>query len=95
VILMTVPYRSTPYRDRANSGVDEAVTVGTGNAILLTSGQQVPLHWTKSALKAVTAFTTADGQALKLPPGHTWVALVPTGTAVNVVSPPAPATTAP
>jgi hypothetical protein len=96
VILQTVPYRPTAYRDRANSGVDEAVTVGSGTAILLTQGgQQVPLHWTKPSLKGLTVFTTADGRTLRLPSGTTWVALVPTGTAINVASPPPPATTAP
>ena len=80
VILQTVAYRATPYRDRANSGVDEAVTVGTGEAVLLTAGgQRVPLHWSKTDNKAVTSFTDASGAPLKLPPGQTWIALVPSG----------------
>lgn len=78
VILQTVPYRATPYRDRANSGVDEAVTVGSGDAVLLTTGgQRVALKWSKADNKTPTAYTDASGAPIKLPPGQTWIALVP------------------
>lgn len=87
VILQTVPYRPTPYRDQSGAGVDEAVTTGTGDAILLSGGQQVPLRWTKGSDRAVTMFTDATGRSLRLPVGQTWVVLVPKGTAVNVVNP--------
>ena len=87
VILQTVPYRATPYRDQSGAGVDEAVTTGSGDAILLTGGQQVPLRWTKQNERAVTAFTDATGRTMRLPPGQTWVVLVPKGSAVDVVNP--------
>jgi hypothetical protein len=45
VILEMVPYRGTPYVDTARSPVDEAVTIGSGTATLLTRGQQIALTW--------------------------------------------------
>jgi hypothetical protein len=87
VILQTVPYRGTPYRDQSGSGVDEAVTIGAGDAVLLTRGQRIPLRWSKTGDKAVTVFTDTAGRTLRLPAGQTWIALVPTGTAIDVVNP--------
>jgi hypothetical protein len=93
VILQMVPYRSTPYTDQSGSGVDEAVTVGSGDAVLFTGSQRIPLHWTKSGEKSVTAFTDSTGRSLRLPAGQTWIALVPTGTVISTVNPTAASTT--
>jgi hypothetical protein len=87
VILQTVPYRATPHRDQSGAGVDEAVTTGSGDAILLTAGQQVPLRWAKPSDRVVTTFTDATGRTMRLPAGQTWVVLVPTGAGINVVNP--------
>jgi DUF3048 family protein len=93
VILQMLPYRGTPYVDRANSGVDEAVTSGSGTATLLTEGKQIPLRWLKSGDKALTTFTDTAGVSIRLPAGTTWIALVPTGTPVTITAPPPPVTT--
>jgi hypothetical protein len=95
VILQTVPYRGTPYRDQSGSPVDEAVTTGSGEAILLSGGQRVSLRWSKPSEKAVTTFTDTAGKSIRLPAGQTWVALLPVGASVSVVNPAAVATTAP
>jgi hypothetical protein len=87
VIFVTVPYRATPYTDQSGSGVDEAVTAGSGDALLLTGAQQMPLRWSKPTNKAVAVFTDPAGRTVRLPPGQTWVALVPQGTRVDVVNP--------
>jgi hypothetical protein len=87
VILQTVPYRGTPYIDQSRTPVDEAVTVGSGEAVLFTAGQRIPLRWSKANDKALTMFTDLAGHSLRLPAGQTWVSLVPTGTGVTVVNP--------
>jgi hypothetical protein len=87
VIVQLVGYRGTPYIDRAGSAVDEAVTTGSGEAILLTAGQRIPLHWSKAGEKALTTFTDTAGRSVRLPAGQTWVALVPKDAPVNVLNP--------
>ncbi len=87
VIIQTVPYRGTPYRDQAGSPVDEAVTTGSGDAILLTGGQRVPLRWSKATDKALTLFTDSAGRSIRLPTGQTWVVLAPKEATIAVVNP--------
>jgi hypothetical protein len=87
VIIQRVGYRGTPYRDQANAAVDEAITSGSGEATLLTGGQSFPLRWSKSGDKSLTVFTDASGRTLRVPPGQTWIALVPTDAQVAVVNP--------
>lgn len=84
VIIQTVAYRSVGYRDSSGTMVDEAVSVGSGEAILLSGGAQLKLRWSKGSPTAVTQFTDAAGAPVKLAPGTTWVGLVPTGSAITV-----------
>ena len=84
VILQTVPYRSAGYRDSAGSVVDEAVSVGSGDAILLSGGAQLKVRWTKASTTATTQFTDAAGAPVKLATGSTWIGLVPAGIAVTI-----------
>jgi hypothetical protein len=75
--------------------VDEAVTSGAGDAVLLTGGQVLKMRWTKASDRAVAVFTDLTGRTVRLPPGQTWISLVPTGTAVDVFNPSAVTTTSP
>lgn len=84
VIIQTVAYRSVGYRDSSGTMVDEAVSVGSGEAVLLSGGAQLKMRWSKASPTAVTQFTDAAGAPVKLAPGTTWVGLVPTGTAVTL-----------
>lgn len=84
VIIQTVAYRSVGYRDSSGTMVDEAVSVGSGEAVLLSGGVQLKLRWSKSSTTAVTQFTDAAGAPVKLAPGTTWIGLVPTGSAITV-----------
>ncbi|MBA3654300.1 MAG: DUF3048 domain-containing protein [Actinobacteria bacterium] len=86
VILQTVPYRSTPFKDQSGAGVDEAVTTGTGDAVLLTAGQRVPLRWSKQSDRTATSFTDPTGRTARVPSGQTWVVLVPKGSAVDIAN---------
>jgi len=87
LVFVSVPYHPTPFRDQAGAGVDEAVTAGTGDAVLLTGGQALKLRWSKPSDKAVAVFTDLTGRTVRLPAGQTWISLVPTGTAVDVSNP--------
>ena len=79
VVLQKVPYRDTGFTDKTAAQVDEAVVVGKGDALILAQGRQVKARWAKANVKAVTTFTdAATGEPIAIPPGTTWLSLVPT-----------------
>lgn len=94
IILQTVPYRPTPYTDRADFAVDEAVITGSGNALVACDGHSVVARWQKSSPKAVTTYTNvANGTPVQLPIGRVWVSLVPTNGSITLQTPVALAST--
>lgn len=91
LVLQTVPYRSTEFTDRSNTGVDEAVITGSGKAIVACDGHAVEARWQKSSQKSVTTYTNAiTGAPIKLPIGRVWVSLVPTNGVITLKTPPPP-----
>jgi hypothetical protein len=94
IILQTVPYEATQYRDRANFAVDEAVVTGTGKALVFCDGAVVLARWSKPTTKAVTSYVSnATGAPIQLPVGRVWVSLVPTTGAITMKSTTASTTT--
>jgi hypothetical protein len=63
--------------------IPRALSVGTGDALILTGGTLIQAHWAKAAPTAITAYTDAAGQQVQLTPGQTWIELVPVGSAVT------------
>jgi hypothetical protein len=61
--------------------VPEAELVGEGEAWVLTDGQIVKGRWQKPAADAITKLVRADGTAIALTPGRTWVELPAPGLA--------------
>lgn len=93
VILQTTRYQSTPYTDRSNAPVDEAVTIGAGKALVACDGQVVEATWNKPSLKAVTSYSHAvTGKPIRIPTGRVWVSYVPTNGVITVKSPVVPGT---
>ncbi len=84
VIIQFVPYKGVGYRDSSGTPVEEALVVGSGDAIVLSAGRQVKAKWSKSSPEAVTAYTDGAGAPVKLLPGTTMVALPPPGAPVKV-----------
>lgn len=84
VVIQFTDYRPTPWRDRANSVVDEAVTTGSGDAWVLSDGKLVKGRWSRPSDNDITSYTDASGAALALQPGRTWLMLVPTGRNLDV-----------
>ena len=84
VIIQRTSYRPTPFKDPAGSVVDEAVVTGSGDAVILSQGRQAPARWTKPSANAVTTYTDALGNPVKLAPGRTLVALPPADAAITV-----------
>lgn len=83
VIIQFTPYRATPWRDRANSPVDEASVVGSGDAWVFSEGKVVKGRWSRPSDADITTYADSAGAPLKLTPGHTWLSLVPPGEPVT------------
>lgn len=84
VVIQKTPYKSVGYNDSAGNKVDEAVVVGSGDAIVLVYAKQVKARWSKPSPTAVTTYTDLNGAPIKLKPGNTLVVLPPSGNAVTV-----------
>lgn len=83
VIIQMTPYRATQWRDSAGSVVDEAVVIGSGEAVILSDGKIVRGRWDRAGDEP-TKFTDSTGAAVRLQPGQTWLSLVPQGQSVEV-----------
>lgn len=84
VIIQKTTYRPTPFKDPAGAVVDEAVVIGSGDAVVLSQGKQVGVRWTKPSANAVTIYTDAAGTPIKLAPGKTLIALPPANAAITI-----------
>lgn len=65
------------YRDPAGNPVPETIFQGTGSALLFHGGEVVAGTWRKDGLGGGVELESRDGEELAVPPGHTWIALVP------------------
>ncbi len=84
VILQFTKYSRTPYKDRANSPVDQAEVTGSGEAWVLSGGKLAKGTWARPSNTQVTTFKDQNGAPMQLAPGQTWLMLAPTGMGVNV-----------
>ena len=77
VVVLRVAIRDAGYTDPAGNFVPETVLEGSGDALLFTDGTLIQGRWSKDGPAA--AFELADdaGDDLTVPPGHTWIELVP------------------
>ena len=68
VIVQFTTYAPTQYRDRADSEVDEANTVGSGDAWILSDGKIVRGHWSRATDADITTYTDDTGAPVQLEP---------------------------
>jgi hypothetical protein len=73
----------------------EAELIGEGEAWVFSDNKLVRGRWAKPNPETPTQFVDAAGAPIKLTPGRTWVELLPTGSAVDLVASPPPPPTAP
>ena len=86
VVIQYTPYRPTQYRDRANAVVDEAVTTGSGDALILSDGKVIQGRWNRPNDGAITSFTDSTGATVKLNRGQSWLQLVPQDLRATVIN---------
>lgn len=84
VVIQRTAYQVTRFTDTSGAKVDEAVVVGSGDAIILSAGTQVAAKWSKTSPTAVTTYTDSAGAPIRLTPGRTWIALPPSAAAIAV-----------
>lgn len=80
VLTLEVDVVDAGYTDPAGNPVPESVFEGSGTATVFHGGRAVAATWSKSSLSASLELTTADGAVLTVPPGRTWIELVPSDT---------------
>jgi hypothetical protein len=79
VLVLRVRVGDAGYRDPAGNPVPETQLKGTGEAMLFHGGRLVRGTWGKSSLSAPLKLVTRAGE-LDVPPGRTWIELVPAET---------------
>lgn len=71
VVILLTPYGQSP----ADTRSPEALTVGSGDALVLTNGTVVPGRWDRPAEDVPAALVDIDQQVIKLTPGQSWIQL--------------------
>ena len=79
VIVQFTRYDETDETDLTNATVEKAVTVGSGDALILSGGVAVRGKWSRSSATAFTTYTDASGAPIRLAAGRTWVELARNG----------------
>jgi hypothetical protein len=82
VVIQFVTTRTLGYKDQSGTNVVESNVVGSGEAWILSNGRVTKGKWSKASQTAVTKYTDAAGNPVKLTAGRTWVHFAPVGTAV-------------
>lgn len=59
--------------------IPTTLLIGSGEAWISTGGATVPATWSKDSMTAPIRLLDANGVAVRLAPGNTWVELVPLG----------------
>jgi hypothetical protein len=57
--------------------------VGSGKALLIAEGTQVPLQWSRASVREATQFKRGDGAPFVLPSGQVWIQIVPLQTQLS------------
>lgn len=75
LLVLRVQLRDAGYLDVAGNPVPETHFTGTGRAMIFHDGRMVACRWHKKLDSSIGLYTKAG--ELQLPPGHTWIELVP------------------
>lgn len=79
VIVQFTRYQDTDETDQSDTTVEKAVTVGSGDALIVSGGMAIRGRWSKPSAGAYTTYTDANGAPIRLTPGRTWVELARNG----------------
>ena len=77
VVIQFIGYRQSP----ADSRSPHAVTIGSGEAWVLTDGRLLMGTWNRPSISDRLELSMADGTPIELTPGVTWLELPRPGSA--------------
>jgi len=77
VLVLKVRQVDAGYLDPAGNPVPESILAGKGSATLFTDGRAYQGAWSKKSLASPLRLVDAKGRAMHVPPGHTWIELIP------------------
>lgn len=80
LLILGVELRDTGLKDAAGSAVPEAVVDGKGAGFLVTGDRVHIVKWSKRGNDSPYVLTTEAGLVVSVPPGRTWLTLLPKGT---------------
>lgn len=80
LLVLTVKIGDAGYVDAAGSPVPETIFEGKGKAQLYHDGRVVRARWYKKGRSSALSLKTLDGKSLAVPPGRTWIELMPENT---------------
>jgi hypothetical protein len=83
LLVLHVTTRDAGYTDPGGNPVDEVVFEAGGEALLLAGDTAVEAAWNHGGDDAVFTLANAAGEQIAVPPGKTWIALVPERGAVT------------
>jgi hypothetical protein len=85
LLVLRVTTVDAGYLDPAGNPVPQVVLEGSGEALLVHDGRAVEARWTRDPdPRSTLELTDTDGRALDVPPGRTWIGLVPGAGSVQV-----------
>ena len=93
VVVLTVPYRSSGFRDVTGAVSPEAVLEGGGDAWFFAGGKVVRGRWARPGPSSPFTFSGPDGSVPLLTPGQTFIELAPGPGSATIIPNPAPSTT--
>jgi len=76
VVLQYVEQKQSIYYDKGGGNTPEAITVGTGKAIVLRDGRAWETTWKRPDPEKGTTFTLPSGKPMTFKPGQTWIVLL-------------------
>jgi len=87
VVIQYVEQRPSPYFDKGGGNTPQAITVGTGNAVVLRDGRAWQVRWSRPDEESGTTFTLLDGSPMPFKPGQTWIVLLDRDRTATITNP--------
>jgi Protein of unknown function (DUF3048) N-terminal domain/Protein of unknown function (DUF3048) C-terminal domain len=85
LLVLRVTTVDAGYLDLAGNPVPQVVLAGSGDALLAYGAGVVVARWSRDADPAsAVELTDPEGEPVPVPPGHTWIGLVPEAGSVQV-----------
>jgi hypothetical protein len=80
VLVLKVRVGDAGYRDPAGNPVPETIFTGSGTGTLVHGSHRLDVTWHKKSFGSSLTLTGPAGNKVTVPPGRTWIELIPTTT---------------